>query len=121
MRHTALRYNLTAGTILVPITTAGMLALLGLILARHGPVAFDTLDGGMIGWLLFAGCFNVVGLVAVTKALELLPAARVGALSILLTALASAGGILLFSEPLNPGVATGLLLGLLGAILSQRR
>jgi drug/metabolite transporter (DMT)-like permease len=74
-----------------------------------------------IGWLLLTGCFNVVGLVSVTRALEMLTAARVGALSVLQKALASGGGIILFSEPLNAAVSVGLLLSLIGAMLSQHR
>jgi drug/metabolite transporter (DMT)-like permease len=121
VRHTVLRYGTSPGMILVPITTTGMLALLSLILIRQGLVAFQELDAVAIGWLVLAGCFNVVGLVAVTRALELLPAAQVGALSVLQTALASAGGIVIFSEPLNAAVSIGLLLSLVGAMLSQRR
>jgi len=120
VRHTVLRYRTPPGMILAPITTTGLLALLGLILVRQGPLAFNGLDASVIGWLLLAGCFNVVGLVSVTRALESLPAARVGALSVLQTALASAGGIILFSEPLNSAVSIGLLLSLIGATLSQR-
>jgi drug/metabolite transporter (DMT)-like permease len=121
VRHTVLRYGTPPGIILVRITTTGMLALLVLILVRQGPFAFHGLDGAVIGWLVLAGCFNVVGLVSVTRALELLPAARVGALSVLQTTLASASGIVLFSEPLNAAVSIGLLLSLIGAILSRRR
>ncbi len=121
IRHTLLRQGLSQGLTLAPITTTGLLSLLVLILALHGPSAFAELDLSTLGWLLLAGCFNVVGLVSVSRALELLPSARVGALGVLQTGLSSAGGILLFAEPLNAAVGTGLLLSLVGAILSQRR
>jgi drug/metabolite transporter (DMT)-like permease len=121
MRHTVMRRGFSQGLMLAPITTTGLLSLLVLILARHGLSAFAGLDAPTLGWLLVAGCFNVVGLVSVSRALALLPAARVGALGVLQTGLSSAGGILLFSEPLNPAVGIGLLLSLIGAILSQRR
>jgi drug/metabolite transporter (DMT)-like permease len=121
VRHTVLRHGLSQGLTLAPMTTTGMVSLLCLILARHGLGAFDGLDATTLGWLLLAGCFNVVGLVSVTQALKLLPAARVGALGVLQTGLSSAGGVVLFSEPLNIAVGIGLLLSLIGATLSQRR
>ena len=121
IRHTLLRHRLSQGLTLAPVTTTGVLSLLVLILARHGLSAFDGLDATTLGWLLLAGCFNVVGLVSVSRALALLPSARVGALGVLQTGLSAAGGIVLFAEPLNAAVGTGLLLSLIGAILSQRR
>jgi drug/metabolite transporter (DMT)-like permease len=121
MRHTVVRRGFSQGLMLVPITTTGLLSLLTLILARHGLTAFDNLDTTTLGWLLLAGCFHVVGLVSVSRALELLPAARVGALGVLQTGLSSIGGIILFAEGFNAAVGLGLLLSLVGATLSQRR
>lgn len=121
MRYVVLRHNLSQGLLLAPITTTGVLSLLVLIVARHGLGAFDGLDLTTMSWLLLAGCFNVVGLVSVSRALETLPAARVSALGVLQTGLSAAGGIVLFAEPFTAAVATGLLLSLIGAILSQRR
>ena len=121
IRHSSVRFGLSPGRTLVPVTTSGLLCLFGLIGVWHGLAALTDVDQATLGWLLLAGCFNVVGLVSVTRALQVLPAARVGALGVLQTALAAAGGVLLFSEPFTASVAGGLLISVVGAILSQQR
>jgi drug/metabolite transporter (DMT)-like permease len=120
MRQTVLVHRLTSGQALVPVATAGLVGLLAVVLARPGLAAQTALDGPTTGWLLLAGLANAVALTAVARALQLLPVARVNALTTLQTALAAAGGVLIFAEPPTGALLLGLLLSLLGTVLVQR-
>lgn len=83
-------------------------------------MAVVALDRSDLAWLLVAGLFNALAFVALARALALLPAARVGALGTLQTAVSAIGGVVIFSEPVTGSIVLGLVLSVVGAILSQR-
>jgi DME family drug/metabolite transporter len=120
LRRTVVINQLAQPPTLAVVSTTGMVAILAVVLVRQGPGAIAALDHSDLVWLLVAGVFNAVAFVALARALALLPAARVGALGTLQTAVSALGGVLMFSEPLTGSIALGLTLSVIGAILSQR-
>jgi DME family drug/metabolite transporter len=121
LRRTMVTHQLAQAPTLAVLSTTGMLAISGLVFARQGLTALSQLDHLVLGWLLVAGLFNAVAFIALSKALALLPAARVGALGALQTAVSAIGGVILFAEPLTPSIALGVALSLIGAVLSQQK
>lgn len=120
MRHTIVGRGLSQWTALAPMTSVAVVGLAALALLAHGPSAVVSLDAATVWWLLLAGCANAAAYMSLSRSLTLLPVARANALSTLQSALSALGGVLIFAEPLTGLVAVGLILTLLGAVLSQQ-
>jgi drug/metabolite transporter, DME family len=121
LRRTVVTNQLAQAPTLAVVSATGMVAIFVLVLARQGLESLIALDTLVLVWLLIAGLFNAVAFIALSRALAILPAARVGALGSLQTAISAIGGAIIFAEPLTLSIALGVALSLIGVVLSQQK
>ncbi len=114
----ALRYSGQQGvpvivTVLV-VTGMGFLSLGGITLVRLGPAQMLATEPGALGWMVAAGVFNLVAFALIIKGLELTTLVHANVLNVSQAAIGALAGILLFREPHNVWLLTGVGLTLLG-------
>lgn len=71
--------------------------------------------------MLMAGACNALAFFALGKSLTYLPVVVVNTLNASQAALSAVAGVLLFAEPLTPGLMAGCVLTILGLLLASRR
>lgn len=74
-----------------------------------------------LGVMLLAGVFNAVAFLALGKALTYLSVVLVNALNASQAALSAVAGVVLFQEPLTPGLVIGSVLTIVGLLMTDRR
>ena len=121
-----------ATTTLVTVSIVGVFVLFPLCAMRMGIEQMWATDTADLKWMIYAGLANAIAFVALTRSLELVGVIYVNALNATQAAMAAVAGILLFSEPLSPALASspagrkpspefeGVVLTALGLLLMKR-
>ena len=107
-------------TIVFVITGMGVLSLGGLSTWRLGIETLIHTDPRQFKWMLAAGSFNLIAFLAITKGLHLTTVVHANVLNASQVAMAAVAGVLIFDEAVNPWLAFGISMTIVGVILIGR-
>ena len=96
----------------------GGVGLLGMDLFQNGTASWEAISTAHLQIALMAGVTNLLAFICLTLALRYLDAVRVCLIMILQLALAPTVGCLVFKEPMNAVLLTGMLLVVAGVLAS---
>jgi len=96
----------------------GGVGLLGMDFLQHGTASWAALPLNQLGIALMAGVTNLLAFICLTLGLRYLDAVRVCLIMILQLALAPTVGCLLFKEPMNALLLTGMAFVVTGVLVS---
>jgi drug/metabolite transporter (DMT)-like permease len=113
------------GVVPLPLTllifsTTGVVCLGVVSLVQAGFDGLLATDPRDLAVMVGAGGFNAVGFFCLSKSLQYASIVRVNALNASQTALAALAGVGLFGEPLTAALLAGVVLTVLGLLLTQR-
>ena len=118
---TVIRFTATArvpvASIVFVITGMGVLSLGSLSVWRFGARTLLDTDPEQLTWMLYAGSFNLVAFLAITKGLQLTTVVHANVLNATQVALGAVVGMTLFSEPRNFWGIVGICLTIVGVVL----
>ena len=121
---TVIRSTVTARvpvtTIVFVVTGMGVLSLGGLSAGRLGTETLLHTDPQQFKWMLAAGSFNLIAFLAITKGLHLTTIVHANVLNASQVAMAAVAGVLIFREAVNPWLAFGIPMTIVGVILIGR-
>ncbi len=119
IRRTVTRHASLSATLFV-ISATGTVTLGSLSLWRLGSAELLSTDATEFGYMLLAGIFNAVAFYSLSKGLQLIPVARVTALTSSQLAMSALVGILFFGEPWGSGLLIGTALMITGLLFVHR-
>jgi drug/metabolite transporter, DME family len=98
----------------VVVTGTGTITLGILSLVRLGPAEMLATDRTVVGWIIASGLCNVIAFLFITKGLQLTTLAHANVLNASQVAFGALAGILLFREPYNSWLLSGVALTIFG-------
>lgn len=129
-----LAYSILGVVIRYGVKGRASLPITLLTVSLFGVVSLGGWSQWRIGWqgmwntsaddfqmMLLAGVFNALAFVAMTKALQLANLVYVNALNATQATMAAIAGVLIFHEAPSPELALGVLLTILGLLLTKQR
>lgn len=119
IRGAAITQTPSASLMLI-VTGVGTLSLGLLSLERLGPAAMLTTPPAQFAWMGTAGLANLLGLMAITRGLQLTTVVHANMLNASQVAMAAVGGVLLFGESFSGWLLSGTALMIAGIILINR-
>ncbi|MEK6237163.1 MAG: DMT family transporter, partial [Planctomycetales bacterium] len=120
IRRTVTKDVSLSATLMV-ISTTGVVSLGLCSWQRLGIAGILAASPAEFRGMVLAGICNAVAFFSLSKALQLIPVARVNAMNASQVAMASAAGILFFQEALTPWLAAGVALTVVGLLLMDSK
>jgi drug/metabolite transporter, DME family len=121
---TSIRHAVTGATrmsfVVVTITGMGALTLGPASAMRLGMDHLLHTPPDQVAWMIAAGATNLIGFLALVKALQLIPVVHANVLNATQVALAAVAGVLFFHEPPTPWLILGVCTTIAGVILIDR-
>lgn len=102
------------------VTGMGVVSLAPLSLWQLGIEGWGQTPPGDLAIMLFAGAFNLIAFLAISKGLQLTTIVHANVLSASQVAMAAVAGLLLFAEPLSVQLVLGICLTIVGMMLIDR-
>ncbi len=113
----ATQHRTPISVIVFIVTSMGVLSLGSLSLVRVGFEQLLATDLFLVGLMLSSGIANLLGFLAITKGLELVPVAHANVVNASQVALGAVLGVLLFGELLSLWLVLGVALTVAGMLL----
>ncbi|MBW3596341.1 MAG: DMT family transporter [Planctomycetes bacterium] len=108
-------------TTVVSISFVGLVSLGTASLIRVGPEGIFATPPEAMATMVFAGVFNAMAFLALTKSLQLVSVLLVNALNASQAAMALAAGVIIFGEPLTAGLVIGVATTAAGLVVMGGR
>ena len=118
---TAVQRGVSQPMLMLIVSTAGLLFLLGFSFQQLAWEDAVNLEGWNLSRMLLAGVCNTIAFVALVSALQILPVTSVNVFNASQAAMGALAGVLIFGEPATAWMVIGIVLTMVGLVAMKRR